>query len=79
MQNTHHIHEVLNILYQGEAVFTVQELHNKITSHFGETVQFTSCSENIFPLEEVIPFLLSRQKIKLEDNKIIPLTPACSH
>ena len=79
MENIHHIHEVLNLLYNSGEDFTVEELHKEIVFQFGETVQFTSCSDHVFPLQEVIPFLLSRQKIRLEDNNIVPLTPACSH
>jgi len=79
MENIHHIHEVLNILYSSDEVFTIEGLHHKIKSQFGDTVQFTSCSNNVFPPEEVVPFLLSRQKIRLEENNIVPLTPACSH
>ena len=79
MENIRHIHEVLNILFNSGQDFTVEELHNEIRTQFGETVQFTSCSDNVFPLQEVIPFLLSREKIRLEDDNIIPLLPACSH
>jgi hypothetical protein len=28
---------------------------------------------------EVISFLLSKNKIRLEEDLIVPLTPACSH
>jgi len=79
MENLRHIHEVLHIIYNSEKVFTAKSLYNEISSRFGDDVQFTSCSDNVFPMKEVVPFLLSRGKIRLEENKIIPLTPACSH
>ncbi len=79
MNNIRHIHEVLGILYQTEDNFTTRELLLHLQQVFGSDVHFTSCSENIFPLDEVVSFLLSRNKIRLEDNMIIPLTPACNH
>ena len=79
MENTRHIHEVLNILYTPEKEYTTEELYIELKKQFGDEVTFTSCSENVFPLQEVIPFLLSRNKIRLEENNIIPLTPACNH
>jgi len=79
MNNIRHIHEVLGILYQTENNFTTWELLSHLQEVFGTDVHFTSCSENVFPLNEVVPFLLSRNKIRLEENIIIPLTPACNH
>lgn len=79
MENTRHIHEVLNILYTPGKEYTTEELYIELKEQFGDEVTFASCSENVFPLQEVIPFLLSRNKIRLEENNIIPLTPACNH
>ena len=79
MTNTHHIHEVLNILFSANKVYTVEELYGELKNSFGEDVHFANCADNVFPIEEVVPFLLSREKIRLEENRIIPLTPACSH
>lgn len=79
MSNIRHIHEVLGILYQTENSFTIQELTAHLQMVFGDDVHFTSCSDNIFPLHEVVSFLLSRNKIRLEEETIIPLTPACNH
>lgn len=79
MKNIHHIHEVLHLIFNSEKKYTIEELHGELKSQFGDDVQFTSCSENVFPIQEVIPFLLGREKIRLSENTIIPLTPACSH
>lgn len=79
MENIHHIHEVLNILFNTEKKYKVEELYSSLKSQFGEDVHFTSCSDNVFPVQEVVPFLLSREKIRLSEDTIIPLTPACSH
>ena len=79
MENIQHIHEVLHMLFYSEKEYTVEELLNDIKVRFGEDVQFANCAENVFPLQEVVPFLLSRNKIRLAENRIIPLTPACEH
>lgn len=79
MENIRHIHEVLQILFTSEKVYTVESLYTELNTQYGEDVHFTNCAENVFPINEVIPFLLSREKIRLEENRIIPLTPACSH
>ena len=79
MENIHHIHEVLHLLFAGEQEFTKEGLHSKLKTEYGENVHFTSCSDHVFPIDEVVPFLLSRNKIRLDDNRIIPLTPACDH
>ena len=79
MDNIRHIHEVLNIIYNTDKRYSMAELPQFLQEAFGQDVSFTSCSDNIFPVNEVISFLLSRNKIRIEDGMIIPLTPACSH
>lgn len=79
MENIHHIHEVLNLLFNTEKEYTVENLYSELKGQYGDDVHFANCAENVFPIEEVVPFLLSRNKIRLNENIIIPLTPACSH
>jgi len=79
MKNIRHIHEVLNLIFNAEKEYTVKDLYKELKSTFGEDVHFSNCAENVFPIQEVVPFLLSRNKIRLDNNIIIPLTPACSH
>lgn len=79
MNNIRHIHEVLEILYGTEKKYTTSSLMAELEETFGAEVNFTSCSDNVFALDSVVSFLLSRNKIRLEGNVIIPLTPACSH
>lgn len=79
MENIHHIHEVLNLLFNTEKEYTVENLYSELKDQYGDDVHFANCAENVFPIEEVVPFLLSRNKIRLNENIIIPLTPACSH
>jgi probable metal-binding protein len=79
MNKIRHIHEVLEIIYGAEKKYTTTSLIKELQEIFGEEVNFTSCSDNVFPLTGVISFLLSRNKIRLDEDVIIPLTPACSH
>lgn len=79
MNNIHHIHEILHLLFGAEETYTVEALHQEILDRYGEDVQFTTCGDNLFGIDGVIPFLQSREKITLQGNNIIPLTPACDH
>ena len=79
MENIQHIHEVLHLLFNTEKEYTVAGLYKELKKQYGEDVHFSNCSENVFPIQEVVPFLLSRNKIKLLENRIIPLTPVCNH
>ena len=79
MENIRHIHEVLELLFTGKKAYTVDELYSDLKNTFGNDVQFENCADNVFPIQEVVPFLLSRNKIRLQENTIIPLTPACDH
>ncbi len=79
MKNIRHIHDVLHLLFNTEKEFTVEELYKNLKTQFGDDVHFANCGDNIFPIQEVVPFLLSRNKIRLSENTIIPMTPACDH
>jgi len=79
MDNIRHIHEVLEILAAKEDHFTIQSLRSDLEERFGEDVYFVNCAENVFGLTEVVPFLLSKNKIKLKGEEIIPLMLACNH
>lgn len=79
MENTRHIHDVLQLLFSSEKEYTVEGLYEELRLKFGEDAQFSNCAENVFPITEVVPFILSRGKIRMEGNTIVPLTPGCSH
>lgn len=79
MDNIQHIHEVLHLLFNSEKEYTVKKLYRELKSLFGEDVHFSNDTDNVFPIQEVVPFLLSRGKIRLSENTIIPLTPEYDH
>ena len=74
-----HIHEVLNIIYNSDKVFTIDELKQEVINNVGEDISFTSCSENEFEINDMIDFMLLRGKIQLEGDKIYPFGEACNH
>ncbi len=79
MDNIRHIHEVLDILAARADHFTIQSLQSGLAERFGEDVCFMNCAENVFGLTEVVPFLLSKNKIRLEGEEIIPVMLVCNH
>lgn len=79
MDNIRHIHEVLEILATHDQHYTVQGLRSDLADRFGDDVNFMNCAENVFGLQQVVPFLLSKNKIRLDGDEIIPLMLACNH
>ena len=77
MDNIQDIHEVLHLLFNTDKEYTVKKLYRELKIIFGDDVCFTNCADNVFPIQEVVPFLLSREKIRLSENTIIPLTHVC--
>jgi len=61
--------------------YTFDEFKEMIIAEFGNDIVFTSCSDNIFDISEVPSFLLSREKIVIEDDMIKPhpALTACDH
>ena len=61
--------------------FSFDEFTDMIKAAFGNDIEFTSCSDNLFDISEVPSFLLSREKIIIEDNRIKPhpALTACDH
>ena len=74
-----HIHDVLNIIYGSDRIYTVDELKEEIKNSHGEDVRLTSCSENQFEIDSMIDFMLQKGKIQLDGDKIYPFGEACNH
>ncbi len=67
-----HIHEVLGILMSDNRSYSFDEFTDMIISEFGEDIVFKSCADNVFDINEVPSFLLSKNKIIVENDRIIP-------
>lgn len=75
-----HIHEVLDIIYDSDKIFTIDSLKEEVILRFGNDVEFTSCADDRFGIEEMINFMQNRGKIEIEDKKIYPAgQPMCDH
>ena len=69
---TIHIHDVLDIIYGTDKIYTISELKEEVETRFGDNVSLTSCSDGEFGISEMVNFMLNRGKIQLEGDKIIP-------
>ena len=74
-----HIHDVLDIIYNSEKIYTVEELEQEVINNFGEGICLTSCSDNAFGISEMINFMVERGKIRLQGNEIYPIGESCGH
>ncbi len=75
MSNVKHIHEVL-FLFQELGSFENEEaLLKTIKQRHGNDVQFTSCSNQPFDVEEVVSFLTQREKIIQNPDGSLVLHP----
>jgi len=74
-----HIHEVLNIIYNSDKIFTIEELKQEVINTFGEDISFTSCSEHEFEMNDMLDFMLQRGKIQVQGDKIYPSGDTCGH
>ena len=75
-----HGHDVLNLIADAATPFTLKTLHSYIEQHWGTDVRFHTCKLNDLSLDALMEFLLSRNKIILDDNKLrINHTKICQH
>lgn len=79
MENIAHIHEVLQMIFFSNKSFTKSSLIAEVIDTFGEDVLFTNCSEINMKPEEIIDFLISKNKIELRGEEIIPVGSTCGH
>lgn len=73
--NIKHIHEVLFLFQELGSFPSTDALFSTIKERFGEDVQFISCSQQPFGLEEVVGFLTQRNKIVLNADGSLALHP----
>jgi probable metal-binding protein len=74
-----HIHEVLDIIYSSKKIYTIEELKQEVVRNFGEDINLTSCSDNVFGISEMVDFMVQRGKIQLQGNLIYPIGESCGH
>lgn len=79
MNKPYHIHAVLDMIGKSETPLTRGKLLEGLEENFGPSARFTSCSDQVFGIEEVIPFLHSRRKIREKGGYIVLLGSSCNH
>lgn len=75
MDNIKHIHEVLFLFQRTGGYNDVKEMETDIKANLGEDVRFVSCSDTPFGIDEVVPFLTSRNKIIVSPDGSLRLHP----
>ena len=65
-----HVHEILEFLSKQKTPLSKQELKSKLFDLFGE-VKYATCLGDKFNYEEILEFMVKRNKIIIEDNLII--------
>ncbi len=76
MSNVKHVHEVLFLFQEFKTFADETQMLSVIKSRLGDDVQFISCSQTPFPLEDVLHFLLERDKIIRHDDGSLSLHPS---
>lgn len=79
MSKPYHIHDVLDMIRTSDTPFTESSLLDCVDKTFGQSACFTSCSDQVFGKEGIIPFLHSRGKIREEDGIIHLMGSTCNH
>lgn len=78
--NIIHIHDVLDMIYQTNKIYTIEELKKEVVENYGDDINLTSCSDHLFEIDDMINFMQERGKIRLEGEKIYPTAgQTCEH
>ena len=75
MNHIKHIHEVIFLIEKNDAQWSPEELTENIGNTWGKDILFGSCSGNAFAKEYALDFLLSREKVCLNDQGKVALHP----
>ena len=77
---TAHIHDALNAIINSPGSFASADFASSLKEKFGYEITFSNCSGTEISADEVVEFLLQRNKIEIQDGKLFPLvSQTCSH
>lgn len=65
-----HGHDVLNLIADTSTPFTMKTLHAYIEQHWGTNVRFHTCKLTDLSLDALLTFLVSRNKITIDGDKL---------
>ncbi len=79
MKNSHHVHEVLEMLAFAAQDFSRNDLETEIAAVFGTDAIFSNCADKIFNVKQVVDFMLEKGKIEEKEGAIRLVSQACDH
>jgi len=77
-----HGHDVLDLIHsaQAESAFTPQSLQEEIVRRYGSEARFHTCSAGDMTLEQLLAFLVARNKIVQRQGRLfVQLQNVCNH
>ena len=75
-----HGHELIHLIVRQERSMTLEEIKETAETVFGDDVNYYTCSESSMNTDELIQFLLVRQKlVKNGLGYVINLGEVCDH
>ncbi|MGF1784426.1 YecH family protein [Photobacterium swingsii] len=80
MTESVHAHNVLNMLLEDGADFSLDSLRQAVVALYGEDVRFHTCSLQDLTFDALLTFLLDRRKVIQDGDKIMANRERmCSH
>lgn len=70
MESAIHAHDVLHIIDQAGSALTVDELRAAVSRQFGAQAEFTNCQGARFTFDELITFMLARNKVMCTQDRL---------
>ncbi len=67
MQEIIHAHEIFSLVEESDELLTFAAFKERIVQKFGADARFTNCTKEEYSIDEIITFLVSRDKIRLTD------------
>jgi len=67
MHDAIHAHEIFSLIEESTEPLTFATFKEKIVRKFGAEARFTNCTKELYNIDEIITFLVSRDKIRLTD------------
>lgn len=79
MGMTYHVHDVLQLLATTETPISASSFSEILEGVFGTSAVFANCSDEELSGEQVLEFLLARQKVRVDSDQVYLSGPSCSH
>jgi probable metal-binding protein len=75
----YHVHDVLQLLATTERPISASSFSEILEGTFGTSAVFTNCADEELSGEQVLEFLLARQKVRVDSDRVYLSGPGCSH